>query len=397
MARLVLASAGAHYDSATLVSALRASGVTVRVFARQDDIAAADFALIEGGALYDEGNESGDASAAGLARRLRAPVLLALEAGASARTTAALARGLADFDRSVHIAGLWLSGAAADREAKAVGRLAGLPVLGVGSKFELDRIVDLAKAAPALESGGEVYLVGAGPGAPDLLTLRAVNLIRRADVALFDRLARSRVMDLIPERADRIYVGKRPGAHALSQAEISALMVRLARAGKRVLRLKGGDPFLFGRGGEEAEALALAGVRFEVCPGVTAAVGAAASALIPLTHRGHAQACIFVTGQGQDGPVGLDWPALIKPNQTVAIYMGLANIEALMAEFSARGADPETPAAIVDNATRSGQRVLVATIATLAKDIRAAGLKGPAIVFVGSVVTLRAKLLETAS
>ena len=145
-------------------------------------------------------------------------------------------------------------------------------------------------------------------------------------------------MDLIPDHAERIYVGKRPGAHALTQDEISALMVKLAREGKRVLRLKGGDPFLFGRGGEEAEALAAAGVPFEVCPGVTAAAGAAASALIPLTHRDHAQACIFVTGQGKHGPTGLDWPALIRANQTVAIYMGLANLEALMAEFVARGA-----------------------------------------------------------
>jgi uroporphyrin-III C-methyltransferase/precorrin-2 dehydrogenase/sirohydrochlorin ferrochelatase len=204
-------------------------------------------------------------------------------------------------------------------------------------------------------------------------------------------------LDLIPERAERIYVGKRPGKHALTQPEISELMVRLAREGKRVLRLKGGDPFLFGRGGEEAEALAAAGVRFEVCPGVTAAAGAAASALIPLTHRGHAQACVFVTGQGQNGPVGLDWPALIQPNQTVAIYMGLANIDALMAEFCARGANPDTPAAIVDNATRATERVLVATISTLAAEVRAADLRGPAIVFVGSVVTLRAKLLGEAN
>jgi uroporphyrin-III C-methyltransferase len=393
MARLVIASAGGAFETAGLVSALRERGA--RSFARDASvgaIAAADFAIVDGGALYDDGDESGDRSGAGLARRLAAPVLLALPASGDARSIAALARGYADFDRGVSIVGLLLG----DGDAQAVERLSGLPVLGVGAHFELDRIVELARAAPALQAGGEVYLVGAGPGAPDLLTLRAVNLIRRADVALFDRLARSRVMDLIPAHAERIYVGKKPGAHALTQGEISALMVRLAREGKRVLRLKGGDPFLFGRGGEEAEALADAGVRFEVCPGVTAAVGAAASALIPLTHRGHAQACIFVTGQGQDGPVGLDWPALIQPHQTVAIYMGLSNLEALMVEIAARGADPETPAAIVDNATRAQQRVIVATIATLAAQVRAAGLKGPAIVFVGSVVTLRTKLLAEA-
>lgn len=210
---------------------------------------------------------------------------------------------------------------------------------------------------------------------------------------MFDRLARSAVLDLVPPHAERIYVGKRPGAHALTQDEISALMVRLALEGKRVLRLKGGDPLLFGRGGEEAEALAAAGVPFEICPGVTAASGAAASALIPLTHRDHAQACIFVTGQGKDGPTGLDWPALIRTNQTVAIYMGLAHLDALMAEFVSHGAPPDTPAAIVDNATRPNQRVIVGVISSLASDVAAAGLRGPAIVFVGSVATLRAKLL----
>ena len=396
MARLVLASVGTSYDSAGLAAALRAHGVETQVFSRGDPLqamAAAEFALIDGGSLYDEGDDSGDHSGAGLARRLEAPVLLALEAAGGARAIAALARGYADFDRNVQIAGLIFS---SDAPAEAVEQLAGLPVLGVTASVDFDRIVGIASAALPLENRGEVYLVGAGPGAPDLLTLRAANLIRRADVALFDRLARSHVMELIPKRAERIYVGKRPGVHALTQEEISALMVRLAREGKRVLRLKGGDPFLFGRGGEEAEALAAAGVRFEVCPGVTAAAGAAASALIPLTHRGHAQACTFVTGRGQDGPVVLDWPALIQPNQTVAIYMGLANIDALMEEFCARGADPHTPAAIVDNATRASQRVLVATISTLAARVRAAGLRGPAIVFVGSVVTLREKLLASA-
>jgi uroporphyrin-III C-methyltransferase len=400
MPRLVLASAGGRVSGDSLAEALRREGVVAQVFSRDASwelIAAADFALIDGGALYDDGDESGETSAAGLARRLAAPVLLALPVLGTDRAIAALARGFADFDRGVQIVGMWLDADCADENVRAIERLAGFPALGVNSKFELPRIADLARAAPPLSERGEVYLVGAGPGAPDLLTLRAVNLIRRADVALFDRLARSRVLDLIPERAERIYVGKRPGAHALTQVEISALMVRLAREGKRVLRLKGGDPFLFGRGGEEAEALAEAGVRFEVCPGVTAAVGAAASALIPLTHRGHAQACIFVTGQGKDGPVGLDWPSLIQPHQTVAIYMGLSNLEALLAEIALRGADPATPAAIVDNATRASQCVLVATIATLAAQVRAAQLKGPAIVFVGSVVTLRTKLLDAVS
>jgi uroporphyrin-III C-methyltransferase / precorrin-2 dehydrogenase / sirohydrochlorin ferrochelatase len=175
----------------------------------------------------------------------------------------------------------------------------------------------------------------------------------------------------------------------LPQGEISALLVRLAKEGKRVLRLKGGDPFMFGRGGEEIEALAAEGIRFQVCPGVTAAIGAAAYAGIPLTHRDHAQACVFVTGHGKDGKIDLDWTALLQPRQTVAIYMGLRNVEALTREFVARGADADLPAAIIDNATRPNQQVVVGTLGTLGAKARAAELNGPSIIIVGTVVTLR--------
>lgn len=239
---------------------------------------------------------------------------------------------------------------------------------------------------------GEVYLVGAGPGDPDLVTFRALRLMQKADVVLYDRLADARIMTLVRREAERIYVGKRPDNHELPQEEISALLVRLAQEGKRVLRLKGGDPFLFGRGGEEIETLAEHGVPFQVCPGVTAAVGASAYAGIPLTHRDHAQACVFVTGHGKDGRIDLDWKALIQPRQTVAIYMGLRNLEPLTEAFLAHGAAPDLPAAIVDNATRPNQRVEVATLATLAATARAADLKGPSIVILGTVVSLRAKL-----
>ena len=168
-------------------------------------------------------------------------------------------------------------------------------------------------AASRARPQGEVMIVGAGPGDPDLLTLRAVKLMRRADVVLYDRLANSRVMDLLPGHVERIYVGKSPNRHELTQHEICALMAKLAREGKQVLRLKGGDPFMFGRGGEEIEYLAERGIAFEVCPGITAAAGAASYAGIPLTHRDHAQACVFVTGHGKSGHVELDWPELIRP------------------------------------------------------------------------------------
>jgi uroporphyrin-III C-methyltransferase/precorrin-2 dehydrogenase/sirohydrochlorin ferrochelatase len=257
---------------------------------------------------------------------------------------------------------------------------------------ELARAIERAGAENAEAPRGEVYLVGAGPGDPDLLTFRALRLMQKADVVLYDRLTDEGVMNLVRREAERIYVGKQPDEHELPQGEISALLVKLAREGKRVLRLKGGDPFVFGRGGEEIEALAAEGIPFQVCPGVTAAIGAAAYAGIPLTHRDHAQACVFVTGHGKDGHIDLDWTALLQPRQTVAIYMGLRNIEALTQEFIARGADPDLPAAIIDNATRPTQQVVVGALGTLAEKARAAKLRGPSIIIVGTVVKLRDRL-----
>ena len=252
----------------------------------------------------------------------------------------------------------------------------------------LDRAAESGEA-PAV---GEVYLVGAGPGDADLLTFRALRLIQKADVVLYDRLVDISIVDLARREAERIYVGKRRADHALPQEEISALLVRLARAGKRVARLKGGDPFIFGRGGEEIETLAENGVPFQVCPGITAATACAAYAGIPLTHRDHAQACVFVTGHGRDGSIDLDWETLVRPNQTVAIYMGLDRLEELTKGFIARGVDPSLPAAIVDNGARPNQRVVVGRLADLAEKARAAALRGPTIVIVGTVVSLRDKL-----
>ncbi len=245
------------------------------------------------------------------------------------------------------------------------------------------------RAAPRT---GEVYLVGAGPGDPDLLTLRALRLMQKADVVVYDRLVAPVIVDLVRRDAERINVGKRRNEHTLPQGEISELLARLAGEGKRVLRLKGGDPFIFGRGGEEIETLAERGIPFQVCPGITAAAGCSAYSGIPLTHRDHAQACIFVTAQGKNGPVDLDWTLLLQPRQTVAIYMGLTHLDDLMREFIARGADPDLPAAVVDKGTRRSQRVVTGTLSTLAKKARDAGLRGPTIIIVGSVVALRDKL-----
>lgn len=261
-----------------------------------------------------------------------------------------------------------------------------------GADSELARAIEQAASTGAEPPRGEVYLVGAGPGDPDLLTFRALRLMQKADVVLYDRLTDEAVMNLVRREAERIYVGKQPDDHELPQEEISALLVRLAKEGKRVLRLKGGDPFIFGRGGEEIEALAAENISFQICPGITAATGAAAYAGIPLTHRDHAQACIFVTGHGKDGKVALDWRTLLQPRQTVAIYMGLRNLDALTRELIAHGADHDLPAAIVANATRSTQRVIVGTLGALAAKAHETELSGPAIIIIGTVVTLRDKL-----
>lgn len=247
-------------------------------------------------------------------------------------------------------------------------------------------------AGKDIAPSGEVYLVGAGPGNPDLLTFRALRLMQKADVVLYDRLVGPGVIDLVRREAERIYVGKRRADHTLPQEEIGELLVRLAQSGKRVLRLKGGDPFIFGRGGEEIEKLADHNIPFQVCPGITAAAACSAYAGIPLTHRDHAQACVFVTGHGKNGPIDLDWSALIRPNQTIAVYMGLGHLEELAAAFVAHGADPNLPAAVVDNGARVNQRVVAGTLATIAGQARAAALRGPTIIIVGTVVALRDKL-----
>lgn len=239
---------------------------------------------------------------------------------------------------------------------------------------------------------GEVYLVGAGPGDPELLTLKALRLMKQSDVAVYDRLVAPAVLDLLEPWVERIFVGKEPNHHTLPQGNINRLLVDLALRGRRVLRLKGGDPFIFGRGGEEIERLAECRIPFQVCPGVTAAIGCSAYSGIPLTHRDHAQACVFVTAHSRRGPIDLDWATVIRPDQTVAVYMGLNHIEELTAAFVAHGAAPDLPAAIVDNGTRASQRVVVGTLADLAAKARAAQLRGPTIVIVGTVVRLREKL-----
>ncbi len=239
---------------------------------------------------------------------------------------------------------------------------------------------------------GEVYLIGAGPGDPDLLTIRALRLIQQADVIVYDRLVSEEIMVLTRRDAEKIYVGKQRNLHSLPQESINALLLKLASAGKRVARLKGGDPFIFGRGGEEIETLMLQGINFQVVPGITAASGCASYAGIPLTHRDHAQSCIFVTGHLKDGSIDLNWQQLSAPNQTVVIYMGLVGLENICEKLIAHGSPANLPIAIIQQGTTLHQQVITGTLADLPQQVKQANLKAPTLIIIGSVVSLHERL-----
>lgn len=239
---------------------------------------------------------------------------------------------------------------------------------------------------------GEVYLVGGGPGDPDLLTFRALRLMQQCDVCVYDKLVSSEVRALVRRDAELVYVGKQRDQHTVPQEEINTLLAKLALSGKRVLRLKGGDPFIFGRGGEEIETLMQHGVPFQVVPGITAANGVSTYAGIPLTHRDYAQACLFMTGHLKDGSLDLDWDAMIRPRQTIVMYMALVSMAKICEQLITKGLSPDMPIAVVQQGTTQRQKVITGTLSDIADKVAVAEMRPPALTIIGEVVLLREKL-----
>lgn len=254
------------------------------------------------------------------------------------------------------------------------------------------KFAEKLNAVDASKTVGEVYLVGAGPGDPDLLTFRALRLMQKADVVVYDRLVSPEILELVRRDAEKIYVGKAKSKHTVPQNEINELLAKEALAGNRVVRLKGGDPFIFGRGGEELETLIERGVNFQVVPGITAASGAASYAGIPLTHRDHAKSVVFATGHLQDNSINLNWKGLAQPDQTIVFYMGLTGLPIICEQLVNHGLAATTPVAMVQSATTSDQKVVTGTLEDIQQKAEAADIKPPALIIVGSVVSLHEKL-----
>ncbi|MES9862746.1 MAG: siroheme synthase CysG [Candidatus Thiodiazotropha sp. LLP2] len=262
-----------------------------------------------------------------------------------------------------------------------------------GHDDEADQLMERLLSNPKLDQEmGEVYLVGAGPGDPDLLTFRALRLMQQADVVVYDRLVAKPILEMTRHDAEHVYVGKERDKHAMRQEEINKLLAELAKQGKRVLRLKGGDPFIFGRGGEEIDTLAAEGVPFQVVPGITAASGCASYSGIPLTHRDYAQSVTFVTGHLKDGSMNLNWDMLAQPSQTLVFYMGLVGLPVICRELQNHGVSSEMPIALIQQGTTHLQRVFTGTLGNILEIVEKERPKPPTLILVGHVVELQEKL-----
>lgn len=255
-----------------------------------------------------------------------------------------------------------------------------------------EKLVSHSDHVSEYDNGGEVYLVGAGPGDPDLLTFKALRLMQRAEVVLYDRLVSAPILDMVRRDADRVYVGKQKAEHAVPQQEINQMLLRFAQQGKRVLRLKGGDPFIFGRGGEEIDLLAQHNIPFQVVPGITAASGCSSYAGIPLTHRDYSQSVRFITGHLKDGVLDFRWKEFVESQQTLVFYMGLTGLEHICARLIEHGKSATTPAALIEKGTLPDQRVHVGDLSNLPALVKANNVHAPTLLIIGEVVVLNKTL-----
>ncbi|HEY6483593.1 MAG TPA: siroheme synthase CysG [Steroidobacteraceae bacterium] len=383
---IVVAATGLKHVNASVATAARARGIPVNVV---DDPQVSTFifpAIIDRSPLLVAVSSGGEAPV--LARRLREQIEALLPAGLGV-----LARFMGERRKAVRQA---LSVPARRRFwERIVGGIVGARMVAgdsTGASAAFERELRAARLTDCAASGGrglgECYLIGAGPGDPDLLTLRALQLLQQADVILYDRLVPEAILDRARRDAERVFVGKETGNPGMQQ-RINELLVHYARQGLRVARLKGGDPFIFGRGGEEVEVLAAHGIACIVVPGITAALGAAAATHIPLTHRNLARSVTLVTGHTLDDDA-LDWRMLARPQQTVVFYMGVARLQAIVSKLLAAGASPRHPAAIIEHATLPDQRTLHGTLETIVAITQAARVSPPALLIVGEVTALAA-------
>lgn len=337
----------------------------------------------------------------------RSPLMIAISSGGEAPVLARLIRTKLEtlipmsYGKLAHLASRWRDKVKArfddgDSRRKFWEKILQGPAAELAMNDQdgqADKIIIAEIAADQSElNQGEVYLVGGGPGDPELLTLKALRLMQQADVVLYDRLVSDGVMDLVRRDAERIYVGKRRSEHSMQQENINQLLVNLAKQGKRVLRLKGGDPFIFGRGGEEIELLAQNHIPFQVVPGITAASGCAAYAGIPLTHRDYAQSVRFVTGHLKDDTINVQWPELANPTQTIVFYMGLVGLRDICEAMIVHGRAATTPVALIERGTTQQQRVLIADLATIADVVESQDVHAPTLFIVGDVVRLHENL-----
>ena len=272
------------------------------------------------------------------------------------------------------------------------GDIAEMVEKGQDSKADAAFETALTAAAENNQVQGQVYLVGAGPGDPDLLTFRALRLMQKADVVVYDRLVSPQILELVRRDAEKIYVGKAKSNHSLPQDDINQLMVDEAKKGNRVVRLKGGDPFIFGRGGEEIQTLIQHGIEFQVVPGITAANGASSYAGIPLTHRDHAQSVVFATGHLKDDTIDLNWQSLAHANQTIVFYMGLTGLPIICKKLIENGLTADTPIALIQSATTENQVVVTGTLSDITQNPATSALKPPTLIIVGTVVSLHNQL-----